>query len=443
MQLLETGAKLVLDSAWNMEAAQSNLERWLDVCEKEAWGQCPQNLSLLVKLFGASWFFTRFVFFRGNQITHFFDNPIIPDCSIDNLQENLLKKCTGDALDKQLDCLRIAKSEVMLQIVLAYLAEQLDQEQTEKALSNLAEAVLWCTLQLLDKGTQHKIWKHIAILAMGRLAGQEMNFGSDLDLIILFPEALRSESEIIIKQVQRLMRNIAEISPYGTLYEVDMRLRPYGSSGTLVSSAQYFVDYHNSERAIWERQMMTRCRAVIDNNNLATESLDAIKPVIYSKYPIEHLRTEIMQMRKKAQEELGSPKDKYEIKRGEGGIMDIDFITHYLQLLHGWKQQSLQTPSTRQALRKLNTQGLLDGSSCQELIEAYNYLKRIEGALRMFDMKSISAFSKQPAEVYSLARAMGYFNKDMAHSSELFLENYLDIVKNVRQKFIKILGELD
>jgi len=123
--------------------------------------------------------------------------------------------------------------------------------------------------------------------------------------------------------------------------------------------------------------------------------------------------------------------------------MDIDFITHYLQLLHGWKQQSLQTPSTRQALRKLNTQGLLDGSSCQELIEAYNYLKRIEGALRMFDMKSISAFSKQPAEVYSLARAMGYFNKDMAHSSELFLENYLDIVKNVRQKFIKILGELD
>jgi len=443
MQSLDTGAKLVLESAWNIEAAQANLERWLDVCEKEAWGQCPENLPLLVKLFGASWFFTRFVFFRGNQIACFFDNPTIPDCSINNLQESLLKKCTGDALNEQLDHLRIAKSEVMLQIVLAYLTEQLDQEQTEKALSNLAEAILWCTLQLLDKETHHKIWKHIAILAMGRLAGHEMNFGSDLDLIILFPEELRSESEIIIKQVQRLMRCIAGISPYGTLYEVDMRLRPHGSSGTLVSSAQYFVDYHNSEQAIWERQMMTRCRAVIDNNNLATESLDAIKPAIYSKYPIDYLKIEILQMRKKVQEELGSPKNKYEIKRGAGGIMDIDFITHYLQLLHGCKQQSLQTPSTRQALRNLSTKGLLDSSTCQELIEAYNFMKRIEGALRMFDMKSISAFSKQPSEIHSLARAMGYFNKDLTHSSELFLESYLDITKNVRQNFIKTLGEID
>jgi len=443
MRSLDTEIKLALDFAWNIEAAQSNLERWLDVCEKEAWGQCPKNLPLLIKVFGASWFFTRFVFFQGNQIACFFDDPIIPHCSIVDLQESLLKECTGDALNERFDHLRIAKSELMLRIVLAYLTEQLDQEQTENALSNLAEATLWCTLQLLDKETHNKIWKHIAILAMGRLAGHEMNFGSDLDLIILYPEELRSGSELIIKQAQRLMRHIAEMSHYGTLYEVDMRLRPHGSSGTLVSSAQYFIDYHNSERAVWERQMMTRCRAVIDNNNLATESLDAIKPAIYSEYSIDYLKTEILQMRKKVQKELGSPKDKYEIKRGVGGIMDIDFITHYLQLLHGCKQQSLQTPSTRHALRNLNKQGLLDSSTCQELIEAYNFMKRIEGTLRMFDMKSISAFSKQPTEIYSLARAMGYFNKDLAHSSELFMENYLDIAKNVRQNFIKILGVID
>jgi len=123
-----------LDSAWNVEAAQTNLDRWLDICNKEGWGRCPDNLPLLTKLFGASWFFTRFVFFLGNKIVNYFDHPVVPDCSISVIRERLLKDNMAGSLDERMDLLRLAKNEVMLQIVLAYFTEQLDQEQEARDL---------------------------------------------------------------------------------------------------------------------------------------------------------------------------------------------------------------------------------------------------------------------------------------------------------------------
>lgn len=436
--------EIALENAWNVDLARTNLERWLDLCKKESWGKCPENISLLIKLFGASWVFTRMVFFHGNQIADYFDNPLTPGFSVENLYELLVKEISGTNLDEHLENLRISKNKIMLQILLGYLDDQIDQENLEISLSNLAEATLRCILHILDQDTHHDTWNQIAILAMGRLAGHEMNFGSDLDLIILFPEDSRSESEIIVRQAQLMMRRIAEVSPNGMLYEVDMRLRPHGSSGTLVSSAQYFVDYHkNGERAVWERQMMTRCRDIIDNNNLAKESLNAIRDAIYSEYSDKLLKSEIILMRSKVQKDLGSPRDKYEIKRGIGGIMDIDFITHYLQLLHGKRHQALQTASTRQALRQLRVSALLEDNDCQELLNAYNFLKKIEGVLRLFDMKSISAFSRNPEDISALARAAGFFNKDPVLASEHFLEHYLNETSKVRQKFTEIVGELD
>ena len=433
-----------LENAWNVDLARTNLERWLELCEKESWGKCPENITLLIKLFGASWAFTRLVFFQGNQIADYFDNPVPSGYSIDDLYDLLVKEISGTKLDEHLDNLRISKNKIMLQILLGYLDDRIDQENLEISLSNLAETTLRCILQILDQDTHHDTWNQIAILAMGRLAGHEMNFGSDLDLIILFPEDSRSESEIIFRQAQLMMRHIAEVSPNGMLYEVDMRLRPHGSSGTLVSSAQYFIDYHNDkERAVWERQMMTRCRDIIDNNNLAKESLQAIHDAIYSEYSDDMLKSEIIEMRSKVQEDLGSPRDKYEIKRGKGGIMDIDFITHYLQLLHGKSHQGLQTASTRQALRKLRESKLLKDNDCQELLDGYDFLKKVEGVIRLFDMKSISAFSKKPEDISPLARAAGFIETDPILASERFLEHYLDVTNKVRQKFTEIVGEID
>src|SRR3972149_138053 len=113
-----------------------------------------------------------------------------------------------------------------------------------------------------------------------------------------------------------------------------MRLRPHGNAGTLISPLNTFIEYHKAGREVWERQMMTRCRAVAGDPHLAESLLEKLIPCVYSRQD-GSLRSEVIRMRKLVQHELGSPAGKYDIKRGEGGIMDIDFISHYLQLRHG------------------------------------------------------------------------------------------------------------
>lgn len=430
-----------INRTWNRDAAAANMDRWLTVCKREGWGQCPANITLLAKVFGASWYFTRFIFFRGLELLKYFDSPRDTDFSRKTLLTWLCRIDEKNDLEQKFDQLRINKNETMFRIFLAYLEGGLSQEQQESALTCLAEATLQCALELLA-GT-HNADPDISILAMGRMAGGEMNYGSDLDLIFLYAKESGNDQAALIKRIQALLRNIALPTPYGILYEIDMRLRPHGTSGTLISPVQYFTDYHEDKREIWERQMMTRCRPVMDKSGLAGKALDRIIPAIYGRYDEDYLRTEILRMRGKVEQELGKPRGKYEIKRGRGGIMDIDFLTHYLQLLHGHQYPELRTASTRTASRQLGKLGLLPDHRVNGLLMAYDFLKQIEAVLRVMDMKNISAFPSDPEtqEVSILARATGFTATDSDDDVTGFLEKYNETTGQVRSCFIEAVGD--
>ena len=128
----------------------------------------------------------------------------------------------------------------------------------------------------------------------------------------------------------------------------------------------------------------------------------------------------------KSVEELDSEfqKGKYDLKRGKGGIMDIDFLTHYLQLLHGGEDKSLRTTSTRQALRRLSEAGKINKENSKLLLDAYDYLKSIESHLRVFDMRSISSFSKGPGKIEGLVRSMDYLDDDVQDTAKIFMDEY-------------------
>jgi len=423
-----------LAKAWHEDVASSSVERWLTLCEKNQWGRCPENLDLLVSLFGASWYFTRFVFYRGRKIADFFDEPRTLEFTSASLIDDFMKLSAGSDQETQFETLKIAKNEVMLTILLAQLSESYSQEEIECALTRLAEATLFCVIQILA-ADDIEITDNIGILAMGRMAGDEMNFGSDLDLIFLYPGGSQELSYKISSFVRKLMRIIGLLSPAGLLYEVDMRLRPHGNSGLLVTKVQSFVDYHKNEREIWERQMMTRCRAVVDGGNIASSALAQIESSIYQEYDDKHLRAEIIAMRQLVVDELGSKQGKYDLKRGAGGIMDIDFLTHYLQLLYGHELTSLRTSSTRKALRKLSEAGKIDKGVSKSLLQAYDYLKTMESHIRVFDMKSISTFPKDLDKNVGLVRSMNYQDDNIEYAAEQFMDDYKNITKRTRNIF--------
>ncbi len=428
-----------LKKAWNQDVANSSLERWLSLCEKNQWGRCPENMELLVSLFGASWYFTRFIYFRGREIADLFDKPLTLDFTSASLIDDFMKISPDADQETQFEALKIAKNEVMLTILLAQLSGSNTQEQVECALTRLAEASLFCAIQIVA-GDDTELTDNIGILAMGRMAGDEMNFGSDLDLIFLYPGGSQDLAYKISSFVRKLMRIIGLLSPSGLLYEVDMRLRPHGNSGLLVTKVQSFIDYHKGNREIWERQMMTRCRAVVDSGNIASSALAQIESSIYQEYEEKILKAEIIDMRKLVVDELGSKQGRYDLKRGAGGIMDIDFLTHYLQLLYGYEDKSLRTSSTRNALRKLSEVGKIDNTDSKFLLEAYDYLKTIESHIRVFDMKSISVFAKDIDKIHELARSMDYFDENIQDAATRFMGDYRNTAQRVRQIFNDILN---
>jgi len=429
-----------LDAAWNRVSAAASMERWLAVCAKEGWGTFPEKIHLLAMVFGASWYFTRLIFFRGLEAAKYFDQPFPDVYTVESLMAKLCQAGRKNGLEENFDALRSSKNEAMLQILIAHLAGKLDLAGTEKALTCLAEATLKCALEIIVRESGFP-GEDAAVLAMGRMAGREMNFGSDLDLIFLYSGNSQVDATAMVRQVQMLLRQIALPTPCGILYDIDMRLRPHGTSGTLITPAPYFVEYHRQDRPIWERQMMTRCRPVIDERGLARQSLEAVIPAIYGDHDVDCLRTEILQMRRRVEDELGNPGGKYEIKRGRGGIMDIDFLAHFLQLAHGSRQPELRTPGTREALDLCRMAGLLNERQYADLYGAYNHLKRIEMCLRLVDLKNISAFSRNPEDLYALARGMGFRDKNPDRAACDFLDDYEQTVRRVREHFTAVVGE--
>jgi len=419
-----------LDSAWHRESAAGSLERWQQVCDSEGWGAIPRNRDILVRVFGASWYFTRFVFYRGPAAARLIDEAV--DSAPQEHPQPPDPAAAG--IEERVEELRIFKNEAMLRLLVAWLDGRLGQAQAEAALTRLAESVLRNMLDLfvLAGGAGDL---HAAVLGMGRLAGGEMNFGSDLDLIFLHDSPAGAQAGEMSKRVRALLRHIAAASPAGSLYEVDMRLRPHGTSGALITTSDSFKAYHAGTRDVWERQMMTRCRPVWDPERVGAQAMQSVLPHVYGRRPAAELRAEIRAMRLRVERELGRPQGKIDVKRGRGGIMDVDFISHYLQLLGGVEDPGFRNCSTREVLNRAAAAGTLPPEAAARLVDGYDWLKRVEACLRLFDMRSISAFSDQPGAIVPLARGMGF-----ADDTQRFLDEYRQRTAALRVRFDEVLG---
>jgi len=424
-----------LEVNWRPESAASSLERWDTVRRQEGWGDIPRDEVMLARIFGASWSFTRFLFYAGAGAAAHVDAPLPVPGSVADMQRQLRRSGTAADIESALDQLRLGKNEFMLSVLVRWLRGDLPAAELESALTRLAEAVLGVSLEIFEL-TPAQLGEDFAVLGMGRLAGGEMNFGSDLDLIFLLPGTGGHESGDVARRVRRFLRHIAAAAPLGALYEVDMRLRPHGTAGTLITSTHSFVDYHCAEREVWERQMMTRCRPVFDPTGLGAAALAQIRPSIYAEPGLAMLAEAIHAMRMRVERELGRPRGRLELKRGRGGIMDVDFACHFLQLGHGRSTPMLQSCSTRDVLAGSEQAGLLTAESAQELRRGYEFLRRVETCLRLFDLKNVSSVSMDPEDCMPLLRAMGFAGE----GPEAFISATLGVMSGLRAQMLRTLG---
>jgi glutamate-ammonia-ligase adenylyltransferase len=233
------------------------------------------------------------------------------------------------------------------------------------------------------------------VLAMGKFGGREMNYASDVDVVFLYDEKMAEEylgecsdsdcgflfGEIANKVLQVFNR----FTPQGRLYEVDSRLRPGGRSGPIVSSLEAFQRYFASEgpAAVWERQALVKARVVFGGEAAFQRVKSVVHAAVYGHRWKEADVKEIYSMRLRMEETAA----KDNLKRGPGGVVDIEFLVQVLQLMHGKNNVNLQTPNTLAGLESLALAGIIKNEMAQSLRDAYDLLRKIEGRLRLLDVR--------------------------------------------------------
>ncbi|MBF0126191.1 MAG: bifunctional [glutamate--ammonia ligase]-adenylyl-L-tyrosine phosphorylase/[glutamate--ammonia-ligase] adenylyltransferase [Magnetococcales bacterium] len=238
-----------------------------------------------------------------------------------------------------------------------------------------------------------------AILAMGKLGGKELSFSSDLDLIFIHgsqgedqstdhPTRSISNTLFFTRLGQKIITSITSLTRAGKLYELDMRLRPSGSSGPVVTSLDSFVQYQTREAWIWEHQALTRARPLAGDEAFCKTLTGAIATLLTQPREPDRVRREVFAMRERMYEEKKPPAGWIDIKQSRGGVVDVEFLVQYLVLAHASSHPEIISANLPNALRGLAKAGVLEHDDARILEDAYALYRFVENRLRLLHDRS-------------------------------------------------------
>ncbi len=297
-----------------------------------------------------------------------------------------------------------------------------DTAATLAALSSLADAAIRvaCTFATRSLGARYGTpcdangrAQTLIVVGMGKLGGAELNFSSDVDLIFLYPEGGETDGpravdnfEYFTRCGQKLIQLLDASTVDGFVYRVDMRLRPFGDSGPLVSSFAALEGYLQEHGRDWERYAWIKARAITGAADYETLFHNVVRPFVFRRYLDFGVIESLREMKAMISREVERRDLNDNIKLGRGGIREIEFIVQALQLVRGGSDARLRPASLLTVLPRLAGQKLLPESAVRELRAAYDFLRRLENRLQMYRDEQTHQLPVEPARRAALAAAM-------------------------------------
>ncbi|AXI59406.1 bifunctional [glutamate--ammonia ligase]-adenylyl-L-tyrosine phosphorylase/[glutamate--ammonia-ligase] adenylyltransferase [Pseudomonas kribbensis] len=334
--------------------------------------------------------------------------------------------------------LRRQRARHQVRIIWRDLTRQADLVQTCRDLSDMADASIDQAYQWLysrhcqqfgtPTGRRSGEPQQMVILGMGKLGAVELNLSSDIDLIFAYPEGGETvgvkraldNQEFFIRLGQRLIKALDPMTVDGFVFRVDMRLRPYGSSGALVLSFNALEQYYQDQGRDWERYAMIKARVVAGDQVAGAQLLDMLRPFVYRRYldfsAIEALRT----MKQLIQQEVRRKGMADNIKLGSGGIREVEFIAQAFQLIHGGRDLSLQQRPLLKVLGTLEGQGYLPPAVISELREGYEFLRYTEHAIQAIADRQTQMLPDTAQDQARIAFMLGFADWDAFHEKLMF-----------------------
>jgi glutamate-ammonia-ligase adenylyltransferase len=294
--------------------------------------------------------------------------------------------------DGNFAALRFWKGREMTRVAVRELANVAPLEETTEELSQIAEICIRRVYEHWNGEFRQRYGSpmgQFAILALGKLGGSELNHSSDVDLLFFYSDEGQlspqfSYHEFFNRLGKKILETFSAPHPEGSLFRVDLRLRPEGSAGPLARSLPSMENYYAGFGETWERLALIKARGIAGSRELAYEFLRQHQPFIYPKSPTPDLLDEIANIKRRIERDMvGADKLERDVKLGSGGIREIEFIVQALQLIHGAHHPFLQESSIFKVLRGLRQLDLLPRDEVLTLDKAYRFLRRIEHRLQI------------------------------------------------------------
>ena len=347
-----------------------------------------------------------------------------------------------------LDRIRIFAQEQMFLIGIRILSGTASADQAGEAFARLADVLIRSLHQAIDTSFAQQYGRiaeqQVAVLALGRLGGREMTSTSDLDLIVVYdfdsenPESCGTHplygAQYFSRLTQRLISALTAQTNYGVLYRVDMRLRPSGRSGPLATQLDGFASYQEHEAWTWEHMALTRARVVSGSARFVERVESVIRTVLCRRRDAEAIAADVLEMRKAIAAEKGDS-NRWDLKYAIGGLIDIEFIAQYLQLVHAWQVPELLDTCTARVLDKAWKLGVLATPDAEVLRAAVRLYHDLTQILRLCLPRAFDPATAAPGFVILLARAADV--PDFA-TLDAFLS---ETQGKVRESFRRIIGE--
>lgn len=290
-------------------------------------------------------------------------------------------------VEVQMNVMRDAQRQLSFHLLARDLEGRLTVEHLGDHLSMLADILLNETLRRVwphIKGADASVAPRIAVIAYGKLGGKELGYASDLDLVFIYEDSREDALEIYSRLVRRVMSWLGSMTSSGRLYEVDLRLRPDGDAGLPVISAEAFERYQREKAWPWEHQAITRARFAAGHPDVGARFEAIRREVLLMPRDADALATEVRAMRTKIHAGHPNTSGAFDLKHDAGGMVDVEFVTQYLVLLHACaNRQLLQNLGNIALLQLAEDAGLIPAGMAQAAGDAYRSLRREQHALRL------------------------------------------------------------
>ncbi|HEX2051033.1 MAG TPA: bifunctional [glutamine synthetase] adenylyltransferase/[glutamine synthetase]-adenylyl-L-tyrosine phosphorylase [Actinomycetota bacterium] len=330
--------------------------------------------------------------------------------------------------------LRLEKRRRVLEIAARDLAGEVPVEDATAALADVADAWLDAALAAVDAPDG------LAVIAMGKLGGRELNYASDIDVVFV----ARGDVRRATVAAEALLAALGSFAPEGRAFSIDVDLRPEGRNGALVRSPEAYLEHYRRWADAWEFQALVKARAAAGDVEVAAAAVDGTRPLVFARDVAPERIAAIRAMKERVEDQASSrarrarSSESDDVKLGPGGIRDIEFSVQLLQLVHGGADDSVRSPNTLDALSRLVEGGYVAEDDGAGLAVAYRWLRSVEHRLQLYAERRVHRLPAERDARTRIARAMGFRDTPAASALTRFEGRHRGVLADVRGRFEKL-----